>query len=406
MAVSFTLNGGPVAVEDGISLLDALREELGCRSVKDGCSPQGQCGCCTVWVDGAPRVACVTPVRRIAGRHVTTLEGAPEALRDRWAGAFVQHGASQCGFCTPGIVLRLAALEEAANGKATDAPGRRGGAAGAPVPVHGLAVHRGGRVQCPGRRRRAAPGVRGCARPRAGRVAGPGRGPGLSDLRARRGPRRRRIRRRLRTADGALVQLGADGALATDLRAARAASGRVQGRNSTVPLSHPVALPDGRLGPHTPDIVARAGLCRARRQLGPAGPPPGLPAGQRRRVRREAAQPGPGAGPGARRRDRGGGPRAVAARGRRATWSQAPPLAIALRADGTGLVRIGRTERSADLEPLAAELRANNPGLEVELARVVGPPVSGRTCAARCGPSCWRRRAAPRWRPRRRGGPR
>src|SRR5271156_2689905 len=115
-SVPFVLNGDAVAVEDGISLLDALREELGCRSVKDGCSPQGQCGCCTVWVDGAPRVACVTPVRRVAGRHVTTLEGAPEELRDRWATAFVAHGASQCGFCTPGIVLRLAALEGGPSG--------------------------------------------------------------------------------------------------------------------------------------------------------------------------------------------------------------------------------------------------------------------------------------------------
>ena len=85
-SVAFVLNGDPVAVEDGVTLLDALREDLGCRSVKDGCSPQGQCGCCTVWVDGAPRVACVTPVRRIAGRQVTTLEGAPAAARMRNGG--------------------------------------------------------------------------------------------------------------------------------------------------------------------------------------------------------------------------------------------------------------------------------------------------------------------------------
>ena len=82
-AVSFTLNGHPVEVHDdrGTSLLDALREQLQCRSVKDGCSPQGQCGCCTVWVDGGARVACVTPVRRVAGRSVTTVEGLnPELL--------------------------------------------------------------------------------------------------------------------------------------------------------------------------------------------------------------------------------------------------------------------------------------------------------------------------------------
>jgi aerobic-type carbon monoxide dehydrogenase small subunit (CoxS/CutS family) len=109
--VPFFLNGDEVSVDDGISLLDALRDELGCRSVKDGCSPQGQCGCCTVWVDGAPRVACVTPIRRVKGREVTTLEGLPDDQRARWATAFVSHGASQCGFCTPGIVMRLAALE-------------------------------------------------------------------------------------------------------------------------------------------------------------------------------------------------------------------------------------------------------------------------------------------------------
>ena len=83
-----------------------LRERLGLRSVKDGCSPQGQCGCCTVLVDGAPRVACVTPARRVAGRHVVTLEGLPDG--ERWADAFCAAGASQCGFCTPGIIVRLA----------------------------------------------------------------------------------------------------------------------------------------------------------------------------------------------------------------------------------------------------------------------------------------------------------
>ena len=61
--IALRVNGEPVTVpEDAGSLLDALRDHLGLRSAKDGCSPQGQCGCCTVWVDGAPRVACVTPV--------------------------------------------------------------------------------------------------------------------------------------------------------------------------------------------------------------------------------------------------------------------------------------------------------------------------------------------------------
>src|ERR1039458_4656528 len=87
--ITFFLNGGEVrAGEDHASLLDALREELGDLTPKDGCSPQGQCGCCTVLIDGAPRVACVTPLRRVAGRQVTTTEGLDAARRELWAGAF------------------------------------------------------------------------------------------------------------------------------------------------------------------------------------------------------------------------------------------------------------------------------------------------------------------------------
>ncbi|HEX6167486.1 MAG TPA: 2Fe-2S iron-sulfur cluster-binding protein, partial [Acidimicrobiales bacterium] len=109
--ISFTVDGRPVDVaDDGDSLLTVLREQLGLRSAKDGCSPQGQCGCCTVLVDGQPRVACVTPVRRVRGRSITTLDGLDRAERDAWGEAFCATGASQCGFCTPGIVLRLEAL--------------------------------------------------------------------------------------------------------------------------------------------------------------------------------------------------------------------------------------------------------------------------------------------------------
>ncbi|MDP9388284.1 MAG: 2Fe-2S iron-sulfur cluster-binding protein, partial [Actinomycetota bacterium] len=114
MEVRFAVDGRRVAVpDDGASLLEALRDRLGVRSPKDGCSPQGQCGCCTVLVDGQPRVACVTPVRRVAGRVVTTLDGLDEAERTAWAEAFSACGASQCGFCTPGIIVRLAALRAA-----------------------------------------------------------------------------------------------------------------------------------------------------------------------------------------------------------------------------------------------------------------------------------------------------
>jgi len=108
--LAFTCDGRPVTVDvpRGTSLLDVLREALGVTSVKDGCAPQGQCGCCTVLVDGEPRVACVTPVARVAGRSVTTLDGLEPELRDRLVDAFVATGGSQCGFCTPGILVRAA----------------------------------------------------------------------------------------------------------------------------------------------------------------------------------------------------------------------------------------------------------------------------------------------------------
>src|SRR5205807_10551920 len=95
----FRLDGRDVEVaDDGSSLLAVLRERLGVTSAKDGCSPQGQCGCCTVLVDGSPRVACVTPARRVAGRDVTTIDGLAPEVRDAWADAFTACGASQCGF--------------------------------------------------------------------------------------------------------------------------------------------------------------------------------------------------------------------------------------------------------------------------------------------------------------------
>ena len=110
--VQFTCNGEQVEVssDPGESLLSVLREQLGIISVKDGCAPQGQCGCCTVLVDGDPRVACVTPASRVAGRVVTTVEGLDPAVGESLAAAFVATGGSQCGFCTPGIVVRAAAL--------------------------------------------------------------------------------------------------------------------------------------------------------------------------------------------------------------------------------------------------------------------------------------------------------
>lgn len=106
----FILNGKVVEVGEHDNLLSALREELGITSPKDGCSPSGQCGCCTVLIDGKASISCSIPLGRVAGKSVTTLEGFDPAERERFAKAFSSTGALQCGFCTPGIVVRLKAL--------------------------------------------------------------------------------------------------------------------------------------------------------------------------------------------------------------------------------------------------------------------------------------------------------
>ena len=107
MTVAFELNGRPVTVtQRHPHLLAALREELGVTSAKDGCSPQGQCGCCTVMIDGKAQISCTYPLDKVAGRSVTTLDGVDESERQRYADAFAACGGLQCGFCIPGIVLR------------------------------------------------------------------------------------------------------------------------------------------------------------------------------------------------------------------------------------------------------------------------------------------------------------
>ena len=109
--IEFRLNGRTVSVSpDHPHLLSALREELDITSAKDGCAPSGQCGCCTVLVNGKALVACVLALEKVAGKDVVTLEGFDSAERDRLASAFAVTGALQCGFCTPGILVRAKAL--------------------------------------------------------------------------------------------------------------------------------------------------------------------------------------------------------------------------------------------------------------------------------------------------------
>ena len=106
--IEFTLNASEraIEIEDGTSLLEVLRDGCGMISPKDGCSPQGQCGCCTVIVDGRAVVACAVPAKSAAGKTILTLEGFSEFERDTFADSFIAAGGLQCGFCTPGIVVR------------------------------------------------------------------------------------------------------------------------------------------------------------------------------------------------------------------------------------------------------------------------------------------------------------
>ncbi|MEZ5137275.1 MAG: 2Fe-2S iron-sulfur cluster-binding protein [Acidimicrobiales bacterium] len=239
--VSLVVDGRPVAVRDhGGSLLGALRDQLGVRSAKDGCSPQGQCGCCTVLVDGQPRVSCVTPLRRVAGRAITTVDGLDPAARDAWAAAMCATGGSQCGFCTPGIIVRLEGLRA------------KGGDLGGPAVDRALQAHL---CRCTGWQtiveaaalvaagrdvpddrdlaaaaRRAA--IEGGAPQRVGPEVALGRG-GFADDTA---------------PDGALVAVrDATGAwiVGDSLEEARRAAGKVQGRRTTAASEPPLAAPDG-----------------------------------------------------------------------------------------------------------------------------------------------------------------
>lgn len=111
MKIYFELNGKPqyVEVEAGESLLSLLRR-LGMKSVKEGCGT-GECGTCTVLLEGKPVRSCLTFAPKVQGKRVTTLEGLgtledPHPLQR----AFVEAGAVQCGFCTPGMILTAYAL--------------------------------------------------------------------------------------------------------------------------------------------------------------------------------------------------------------------------------------------------------------------------------------------------------
>ncbi len=347
--------------DDGGSLLDVLREQLGARSPKDGCSPQGQCGCCTVLVDGAPRVACVTPARRVAGRSITTVDGLPPDARDRWAAALCATGGSQCGFCTPGIVLRLEGLRSKRSDATEDAV------------EQALLAHL---CRCTGWRTildayrvlgddhadrdldaaSARATIEGGVPQRVGPDIALGRAPFAADT----------------APEGAIVAvLGAGGwSVAETLAEAREAAAKVQGRRTTAELRHPLEVPAGDW-----DATLRTTWVEPAYLETDASwcEPGGIPAsplanggafgGKTSSVVAEAA-----------RRladEHGRAVRVVLSREDAVRLgAKRPPVAGGALADGTGVLRVVRTQGVAEAVASIA------PGLRVEQVDVAGPPTS------------------------------
>jgi aerobic carbon-monoxide dehydrogenase small subunit len=105
----FTLNGArrTVTAHPMTRLLDVLREDCGLTGTKEGCG-EGECGACTVLVDGAAVNACLVPFAQVGGAHVMTIEGL--GGRHPLQQAFVEYGGAQCGICTPGMIMAVIAL--------------------------------------------------------------------------------------------------------------------------------------------------------------------------------------------------------------------------------------------------------------------------------------------------------
>ena len=367
--IEFELNGKPVEVADsGISLLEVLREELRVLSPKDGCSPQGQCGCCTVWIDGKARVSCVTPVKRVEGRQVTTIEGLAEA--ESWADSFCGSGASQCGFCTPGIIMRLAALpaedqvdSEAVN-KALIAHLCR--CTGWQSIVEAC-VNRVGSAVSIDERDLVAASRRAELEGRTSQAVGPqvalGRGGFADDL----------------APEGALVaMLGEDGEwiVAETTSEARQAAGKVPGRRTTASLTWPIDVPAGEWARTMQTTwVEPAYLEPDAAWCEPGGEPVsalgngGAFGGKVESAVAEVAR---------RLAETHGRPvRVVMTREDTVRHGpKRPPIAAGIRADTTGVMRLASPTSATVEGRIRATISAVAPLLEVEFVEVVGPPVS------------------------------
>ncbi|GAC1314118.1 MAG: hypothetical protein NVSMB12_06800 [Acidimicrobiales bacterium] len=349
VSVTMILDGRRVEVpDDGASLLEALRDRVGERSPKDGCSPQGQCGCCTVLIDGQPRVACVTPVRRAANRTVTTFRGLDPAVRDPLVAAFVDHGASQCGFCTPGIVVRLAARPPDV-GTALLAHLCR--CTGWRTIIDAFELGPRG-----GERDLVAAGRRATLEGGSPQAVGPevvGGDAGFAEDTA--------------PADALVAVPSASGgwAVAPTLVEARAKAGKVQGRRSTVELTWPLAVPPGDWDLTLRTTWVEPAYLEPDASWCAPGATPSTCVANGGAFGGKAASP-VGAVARALADEHGRPVRVVFAREDVVRLGpKRPPIAAGVRADGTGVVRVAATPGIAF-----------GPGLVVEQVSVSGPPTS------------------------------
>jgi len=119
--VAFTLNGRPVhlTVDVRVTLLDALRERLNLTGTKKGCD-HGQCGACTVHLDGRRILSCLMLAASVQGRAVTTIEGLEDDALHPMQQAFIDHDGFQCGYCTAGQIMSAVALLDEPCGSSDD----------------------------------------------------------------------------------------------------------------------------------------------------------------------------------------------------------------------------------------------------------------------------------------------
>lgn len=339
-------------------------------------------------MDDSPRVACVTPVRRLEGRSVTTLEGLAEASRRLWADALVATGGSQCGFCTPGIVMRLAALDGVApvgDGTVEQSllahlcrcTGWQTVTEAARAVFGGPAAVEDGTV--PGAETAGAPSPAGrdlaAAAARATIEGGvPQRvGPevvlgdaGFADDGA--------------PPDALVAVVDGDGyAVAGSLPEARALAGKVQGRSTTVALRHPVMVPDGDWALTLATTWVEPAYLEPDTSWCEPGGEPASPYGNGGSFGGKLHSPV--AADARRLADEHG--RAV-----RVLWSREdvvqrgpkrPPIAAGITTGGIGILRIGKSGRplaGPEWDGVLADLAAVAPGLTLEQVPVAGPPVS------------------------------